>query len=102
MPLRSTLLLGLMLVGLTSCGGGQTASACETALAAAASTDEMHDSVEDLYAGVRACSTVEEWEAAWSTHGADLGFVGSATAVLRNVCLAPEVSDEPLCQAVDG
>jgi hypothetical protein len=64
----------------------------------AAAVDANSDSVSDLYPAVRVCKTVAAWSAAFAARkGA--GFSGTATSVLANVCLAPEVANETLCAA---
>ena len=50
----------------------------------------------DLYPAVRACQSIDSWKAAFD--GA--GFTGTATSLLANVCLNPEVSREHLCDLV--
>ncbi|HWP62910.1 MAG TPA: hypothetical protein VNO86_05525 [Candidatus Binatia bacterium] len=79
---------------------GADSSACDEAFKAAASVDEMQDTVADLYPAVRACS-LEQWDQAWERYGDDLGFAGTSREVLGNICLAPEVADEALCQALN-
>jgi len=73
-------------------------SACRDAFAAAAGADGVADSGSDLYPAVRACPSTDFWLAGFNAHhGA--GFSGTAIEVLRNVCTAPEVAEEPLCVA---
>jgi hypothetical protein len=101
--MRRLALVGSMVL-LAACGGTagntqQAADACEEAFTAAAGVDAMADSVSDLYPAVRACATIEAWTAAFDENDG-AGFLGSATDVLRNVCMAPEIADEPLCAMV--
>jgi hypothetical protein len=99
------LMLAFILV-FAACGGAATtgaptpdaAAACDDAFAAAAGVAEMADSVSDLYPAIRACSTVADWSAAFAAHSG-AGFTGPPTEVLRNACMAAEVSGEPLCTA---
>jgi hypothetical protein len=79
---------------------GETMSACERAFADAASVDELHDSVEDMFPAVRACGSLNEWEATWADYGDDLGFSGTARSVLSNMCLADEIRDTALCMEI--
>ena len=86
----------------TCCTGGTIppADACGTAFAIAGGEDQNADSVSDLYPAVRACTTIAAWSAAFDAiEGA--GFSGSAIEVLRNVCMAPEVANEPLCASLE-
>ena len=57
---------------------------------------EMQDTVEAFYPAVRACETPEGWAAAAEKYGA---IDGDPIEFLRNVCLAPELEGEPLCEA---
>ena len=57
---------------------------------------EMQDTVEAFYPAVRACETPEGWAAAAEEYGA---IDGDPIEFLRNVCLAPELEGEPLCEA---
>ncbi len=97
--------LALIAILAAACGGSGSSpastvvSACEDAFAAAAGVDKMADSVSDLYTAVRACPSVAAWSAAFDAHNG-AGFEGSATEVLRNVCLADEVAGEALCAEV--
>lgn len=99
----------LMAMALAACGTtesttfgevGDSLTACEQAFADAAAVDEMHDSVEDMFPAVRACGSLEDWEAAWDQFGAELGFSGSARSVLTSMCLSEEIASTDLCQAV--
>lgn len=91
-------------LALVACGGGTSAASpadeCGAAFAAAAGVDQMADTVADLYPAVRACTTVEAWSTAFAANGG-AGFTGTATDVLRNVCTAPEVANEPLCASLE-
>jgi hypothetical protein len=88
---------------LANCGGTSAstkpADVCGAAFAAAAGVDANADSVSDLYPAVRACTSVAAWSAAFAANNG-AGFSGTATSVLSNVCTAPEVATESLCQLV--
>jgi hypothetical protein len=88
---------------LTTCEGpaasAKPADACGVAFAAAAAVDANSDSVSDLYPAVRACTSVAAWSAAYAANNG-AGFSGTPVSVLSNVCTAPEVANEPLCQSV--
>jgi hypothetical protein len=73
-------------------------SACRDAFEVAVGVDRIADSVSDLYPAVRACDSIDFWQAGFNSQGG-AGFSGSALEVLRNVCRAPEVAKEPLCVA---
>ena len=100
----------LVVLVLTACGAtesttfseiGDEITACEQAFADAAAEDEMHDSVEDMFPAVKACASLEDWEAAWDQFGDELGFSGSAQSVLSNMCLSDEIASTDLCTAVN-
>jgi hypothetical protein len=66
--------------------GGGGSSACDRAFAAAASVDEMHDTVEDLYPAVRACTSVGDWVAASAANPGAISAGVDPRVFLGNVC----------------
>ena len=83
-------------------GGGNSASACDEAFAAAASVDDMHDTVSDLYPAVRECLNVDAWVAAADANPGAIAVGVNPLTFLGNVCGDPESGLEgaPLCQQV--
>jgi hypothetical protein len=70
--------------------------ACAEAFHRAAGASATADRLSDLYPAVRECRTAADWAAAFeSVDGA--GLSGTALSVLRNICLADAVKNEPLC-----
>lgn len=74
--------------------------ACYEAWRTAASVDEMHDSVTDLYPVVNACDLAGWTEQFELHHG--LRFTGSADEVLATVCRSSEVASSDLCGTLDA
>jgi hypothetical protein len=76
-------------------------AACDSVFSAAAAKDEMHDSVEDLFPAVTACTSLDEWEAAYDRYGG-LRFTGDdGVAILRNMCFSDEIANKGLCLELD-
>ena len=72
--------------------------ACYDAWKTAASVDEMHDTVSDLYPVVKACD-IAGWTEQFDLHHG-LRFTGSADEVLAMVCRSSEVASSDLCRAI--
>ena len=75
-----------------------TQSACESAVAAAASIGDMEDTVEDLDPAIRACKSVDEWIAANDAYPDALDGV-DPVVYLTNRCLYGEgLESTDLCK----
>jgi hypothetical protein len=94
-----------LLILASACGGSSRTSVpisdrCASAFSTAASVDEMHDTLADLFPAYSACSSFEEWKAADARYPK---AIGGADPVLyaRNVCAAnTQLTSTPICRAV--
>ena len=70
--------------------------ACYDAWKTAASVDEMHDTVSDLYPAIEACD-LAGWTEQFDLHHG-LRFTGTADEVLSMACHSSEVASSDLCR----
>lgn len=75
---------------------------CDQAFAQAASIGDMEDTVEDLYAAVRACTSIEDWIAGSEANPGAISEGVKPIVFLGNVCgsLTADLEDTDLCQEV--
>jgi hypothetical protein len=77
-----------------------TESACSFDLAAALAIADASSQRSDFFPAVRDCVDLAEWTAAFNANGGGPGTGRDAIEILRNLCLDPEVANEPLCESV--
>ena len=59
---------------------------CDAAFAQAAAVDAMHDTIEDLYPAVEACTTLDAWVAASDANPGAVSEGVDPLIVLGNIC----------------